>query len=439
MNKRLAKYEQRKDELIAHCEGLLDEAEQNGGEMSAAAQRIYDRFKVELQETQKKIDLEKITEPAAVISGPAWDSQADPLFQNQAAKNTVGNHGMIGAKFRDLFGQNLNSGGFTSRSEFMDLIYSGMSDPRLSALNEGSGSAGGFLTPTAYAAEMLDAAMENSIVMPRARIYPMQTDTKKIAGFDASTNTSGTLFGGIESQWLAEEGTASVTNPDVRQITLKAKKLALLCTTSNELLADGMNISGQLNEGLSTANSWFLDYAFLRGTGAGQPLGVLNDPALVSVAEESEQDSDSIVYENLTKMLARLHPGCFQNAVWIANPTCIPELLQMSYTVGVAGSHVKVLDQLPDGWRMLTRPVLFTEKLPTLGDKGDIMLVDFSQYAIGLRKEITIEKSGHVYFTSDKTAWRAITRIDGQGRWDGPFTPANGDTQSWCVCLDARE
>ena len=263
--------------------------------------------------------------------------------------------------------------------------------------------------------------------------------TKKIAGFDASTNTSGTLFGGIESQWLAEEGTASVTNPDVRQITLKAKKLALLCTTSNELLADGMNISGQLNEGLSTANSWFLDYAFLRGTGAGQPLGVLNDPALVSVAEESEQDSDSIVYENLTKMLARLHPGCFQNAVWIANPTCIPELLQMSYTVGVAGSHVKVLDQLPDGWRMLTRPVLFTEKLPTLGDKGDIMLVDFSQYAIGLRKEITIEKSGHVYFTSDKTAWRAITRIDGQGRWDGPFTPANGDTQSWCVCLDARE
>ena len=179
MNKRLAKYEQRKDELIAHCEGLLDEAEQNGGEMSAAAQRIYDRFKVELQETQKKIDLEKITEPAAVISGPAWDSQADPLFQNQAAKNTVGNHGMIGAKFRDLFGQNLNSGGFTSRSEFMDLIYSGMSDPRLSALNEGSGSAGGFLTPTAYAAEMLDAAMENSIVMPRARIYPMQTDNNQ--------------------------------------------------------------------------------------------------------------------------------------------------------------------------------------------------------------------------------------------------------------------
>ena len=63
---------------------------------------------------------------------------------------------------------------------------------------------------------------------------------------------------------------------------------------------------------------------------------------------------------------------------------------------------------------------------------------DFSQYAIGLRKEITLEKSQHILFMSDQTVWRAITRCDGQGRWNQAFTPANGDTQSWCVTLDER-
>jgi HK97 family phage major capsid protein len=104
----------------------------------------------------------------------------------------------------------------------------------------------------------------------------------------------------------------------------------------------------------------------------------------------------------------------------------------------LTGQFVPVLREANGGWQLLTRPVLFTEKLPAVGDKGDILLADFSQYAIGVRKEITIEKSGHVYFMSDETAWRAITRVDGQGRWNKAYTPANGATQSWCVCLAAR-
>jgi HK97 family phage major capsid protein len=83
--------------------------------------------------------------------------------------------------------------------------------------------------------------------------------------------------------------------------------------------------------------------------------------------------------------------------------------------------------------------VLFTEKVPTLGDEGDIVLADFSQYVVGMRKEVTLDKSGHFGFDKDETYFRSILRADGMGRWSGPMKPRNGpNTLSWCVTLAAR-
>ena len=39
-------------------------------------------------------------------------------------------------------------------------------------------------------------------------------------------------------------------------------------------------------------------------------------------------------------------------------------------------------------WKILTRPVIFTEKTEKLGDLGDILLADLSQYVVGLRSEM---------------------------------------------------
>ena len=55
---------------------------------------------------------------------------------------------------------------------------------------------------------------------------------------------------------------------------------------------------------------------------------------------------------------------------------------------------------------MLTRPVIFTEKTEPLGDQGDILLADLSHYVIGLRNEMRIDLSQHVYFTTDEGAAR---------------------------------
>jgi HK97 family phage major capsid protein len=81
---------------------------------------------------------------------------------------------------------------------------------------------------------------------------------------------------------------------------------------------------------------------------------------------------------------------------------------------------------------------VLSEKVPVVGDLGDLMYVNFSQYSIGLRSDVRLDASQHVHWTTDEEAFRCILRADGQGTWDAPITPKNGDSLSWCVALAER-
>ena len=230
----------------------------------------------------------------------------------------------------------------------------------------------------------------------------------------------------------------SAQTAKTRKIELVAKKLGLLTEASNELLSSGVSFRDQLEETITRALGWFLDDAFLNGTGAGQPLGVLNDPALIAVPKQGGQAADTIQYENVVDMFARLHPALVEDAVFVVNPTTIPQLLTMSLVIGTGGTHIPVMTEAGNGFRMLGRDVLLTEKLPTLGDEGDILLAAFSQYAVGLRAEMSLDRSQHVGFARDVETYRGILRGDGQGKWSGAYTPKTGSTLSWAVTLAAR-
>ncbi len=81
-------------------------------------------------------------------------------------------------------------------------------------------------------------------------------------------------------------------------------------------------------------------------------------------------------------------------------------------------------------------PVYFTEKLPTLGTKGDVMLVDWSKYVIGQRMDMQIDVSPHFLFRNNQLAWRVIARCDGKPWLNSYITDAEGWTVSPFVVLD---
>jgi len=298
-------------------------------------------------------------------------------------------------------------------------------------------SSGGFSVPVQYAATLLDESLEDEICRPRATIWPMTTSALSIPAWDSATHTSN-LFGGFAATWTGEGSTAIDQKGKLRLMTLTAKKLGIWTAASSELIADGLNFEVSLTDAIKKALSWFLDYAFLQGIGAGEPVGVLNSPSLIVQTKETGQLSSTIVYENLANMYARLHSSCHKRAVWLCNSSAIPQLLQISLALGAAGTHFPVLRETDGRFFIFGKEVLFTEKLPALGSQGDIVLVDLSQYMIGMRSDVFLERSNAPGWHTDTLSYRILLRADGQGSWDKVITPKAGSTLSWVVTLQAR-
>jgi len=341
--------------------------------------------------------------------------------------------------YRSLFGDS----GFSwtdKETNFFSAVFSGRHHPLLikNSMSESVPSDGGFLVPVQQAERIHAVSLENELVMPRCYVQPMKSNTIKIPAMSIGDHSTA-LFGGFTASYTAELGTISENSPKARAMELNAKKLTGLIRFSSELNADTPGGFSQIETLCGKGLAWYRDKAFLKGTGAGQPLGILNASCTVEVDPEGGQAVDTIVYENLTKMMSRVFAGSFSNSVWICHQSTIPQLLSLSIAIGLSGDHIPVMTESNGEFKILTRPCIFTEKTEPLGDRGDIMLADFSQYVVGLREDMRFDTSIHVHFDTDELLSRIIERHDGQPLWDSPLTLADGSTTvSPFVVLGAR-
>jgi HK97 family phage major capsid protein len=184
-----------------------------------------------------------------------------------------------------------------------------------------------------------------------------------------------------------------------------------------------------MNESYPEALAWFEDVAFTDGNGVGQPLGYLNAPAAVTVTKESGQTAGTILWENIVKCYSRMLPASIGRAVWVAHIDTFPELATMALSVGTGGSAVWIGNGDGAGAPPVTilgRPVVWTEKVSSVGTAGDINFVDFGYYLIGDRQAMQSATSTEFKFGNDKTAMRVIERVDGTPWIKSAITPRKG-------------
>ena len=81
-----------------------------------------------------------------------------------------------------------------------------------------------------------------------------------------------------------EESTAAL-----RQRTLTANKLTALAYASSEWLEDAVEGEALVQRTFAGALGFELDFQFLRGNGAGRPLGTENSSCLITQTKESGQ------------------------------------------------------------------------------------------------------------------------------------------------------
>ncbi|WP_051307296.1 phage major capsid protein [Desulfomicrobium escambiense] len=303
--------------------------------------------------------------------------------------------------------------------------------------NTSTPSEGGYLVETDKAADIATTAIQTGVFSSRCSIQPIgpNADSYSYLAADDRDRSDGKINGVQvyrkgEADLMSSSGKAKL-----KERELRLEDLYGLVYVTNRMLRDAPAMAAYTKRVLREQLAFKLDYEIFQGSGAGECLGITNSALPITVAKEGAQANDTIVAENVVKMMARFK-GNIRNAAWFVNQDCLPQFPLMKvgdqpvFTPDFRGNPFGALFSLP------IVPVEFCE---TLGDLGDIVLADWSQYLLIQKGGVEEAESIHVKFLTDETAFRFIMRNNGQPLHDKPITPLKGsNTLSPFVMLEAR-
>lgn len=297
---------------------------------------------------------------------------------------------------------------------------------------------GGFATPRAILPGVLSVGFEGDPLAGRTTPVPMEAPIVDIlARTDKNHTTS--VSGGLTVTRRPETVAATGARQQMEAISLKATALFGLGYATEEILADSpISFIALLEAGFRDQFGAHLLNEKIRGTGGSEYLGLLNSPALVTVAAEGGQSADTIQGLNIIKMRSRCWG--YGMAVWLANHDTLPELAKAH----LAGTNASVFLFAPGNGvdkpdTLLGRPVFFTEFASTIGDVGDLILVNPTQYLEGLYQPLQSAESVHVRFINHERTMKFWVRNAGAPWWRSALTPnKSATTLSPIVTLAAR-
>ena len=443
MSKQLRELQARKSALVKDARALTDIAAAEDRDMNDEELAAFNALKTRIEAASAAIDREAtlIAEEAHmahVAQSAVSHGQTATVISVTDNLETDPKHGFKSVgDFLKTVRQAQNPG--SSIDERL-LIGTGRSAVAPATFgNEGSAQDGGFLVPPQFAQEIFQLSLGEDSLLP-------MTDNVEITGNTmAFPKDETTPWGtnGIRAYWQGEAAAATGTKPVLGLSTLRLKKLMALVPVTDELLDDTNALSTYLPDKIATSIRWKTNESILFGSGTGLPVGCMNSATTVTVAKESGQATQTLLAQNLAKMIARLPPGSFTKAVWIVNNDVLPALFTLtlgSYPIYLpTGVNPGGIQSSPYG-TLLGRPVIVSQHANTFSSAGDVLLADLSYYQ-------TITKAGglqtatsmHLYFDADLTAFRTTFRMDGQSKIAAPINPAKGSTSlSPFVQLGAR-
>ena len=292
-------------------------------------------------------------------------------------------------------------------------------------------SDGGVLVPPDYAADLFEKVHGINDLTENCTTYPVRGNTLEIpVDNETGYNT------GLQAYWVDENTAFTETKPILSLIEVKLKKLGVLCSVSEEMEQDNayafttflqrrvpIKVINKKNENL------------LRGDGGGA--NVINNAATVVV---TRQTAGQITFADLAGMYGRMHTDNVGNSAWYASPSLFATLQGITFPGGYpvllpsSGSGMyPSITGMPVG-TIYGRPLIVSENLGVLGQKGDLMLADLSAVA-KIQKDYDVAESIHLYFNKAVNTLRFMFRFNTASQWLAPWTRLDGVTASPFVVL----
>jgi HK97 family phage major capsid protein len=297
---------------------------------------------------------------------------------------------------------------------------------------------GGVFLQGETSVELITNGFNNSAIIPRcAKRTLTATQYVKIIGIDEESRVTGSRGGGLRVYTNKELGDYTASKTKFKEIRIEPQKLTGLFAASDEMMQNVTFLGQEIRQLFGEEYAFKCQDLVIRGTGAGEAKGILTANCLVPVPKETGQAADTIKTANLSKMWARFNG---RSPVWFINRDCGPQLDELSITAGTAALEPRFVTYDAQGiMRIKGAPVVEIEQCATLGDLGDIILCDWSQYVCADKGDIQEATSIHVDFVYGQQLFRFTYYFDGQPRWSSAITPYKGTgTLSPFVALAAR-
>jgi len=275
-------------------------------------------------------------------------------------------------------------------------------------LSEGVTTAGGYLVPEEFKAEILRLAPLYGVIRANSRMIPMAYDIINIPAAGA-TNQS--------AIWTNEAAQILQTNPNFDQVTLTIKKLAAIPKVTNELLADAnVEVIRYLAELIAEAFAKGEDNQGFRGTGSPF-IGVCQSTGSPSRAV-CASTINSLSYPDLIAVTGDIYTNAVAGAKFYLHRSVIAMIKAITTTTGAPLFPAGMNDIF--GFPLVAAEALLSvsecggsTEATCFGVFGDLR----RGYAMGERGSITMAISTEAtvdsdnLFEKDMVALRAIERV----------------------------
>jgi HK97 family phage major capsid protein len=414
---------QKRAELHTEMEALLALADKEDRNFTEEEEEKWSKLSEERDSLKDEIaKAEKREERRAAIDaeGEELKKSATPGGEVRTAPKVSVHNNELDKEFRNF-------------GDFVQSIYrAGHGDIDVRVQQMKNGTSGGFLIPDKFVNEILAVEPEDAVVASRARnlsnSIPPDAEVR-IPALDQA-GSSGNDYGGMVIYHQGESDTLTESNAAFRQITLKPHKLTGYTTASNEVLANAIGFSGFLQGLIRGAMTDATETDYISGDGVNKALGFLNANARIDIERTT---ANQIAYADILSMLARRLLRGGGNWVWLASQSIIPQL----GTIGDGTNNIFVTNAaaaMPQS--LMGLPIIFNDRMPGLGSRGDLCLVDLSKYIIANGSGPSLMLSEHARFQNDETAIRLTFRTDGQLWLNDAITPKGStDTRSPILVL----
>ncbi|OPY75185.1 MAG: Phage capsid family protein [Syntrophorhabdus sp. PtaU1.Bin153] len=427
MNKREMELRQDKASALKRMKDILDNAENSGRKLTPAEEKEYERLDKRVDEFNEEIrGFEQNTQRRANLSRQMTDLDkiVNPLPNGVRGFGNGGEPDSLG--FRNLgefFYSLANFRRDGKRDERLDRSL------ELREMTMGTGSQGGYAIPTQFDATVRQVSPQEAAIRPRATVIPPGDPPDAQLTFPVLDQTSGqNMYGGVVISHTGEGVTMNETTANLREGSLEPKEVSAYIVCTNKMLANWEAGSVFIQTILRQAVVGTEDFDFLRGDGINKALGVMNSGAAIL---HSRAGAGAISFADVHGMLARLLMR--GPAVWVASQTIIPQLATMVDSGGHAvwlggnGNQGAAAQAMPS--TLFGIPLIFSDRLPGLGTKGDLMLLSPFYYLIKDGSGPIAASSEHIYFLSNKTVFKIVWNVDGRPWLTEPL-PLEGSTSN---------